>query len=89
MARLLLAHGADANASNPEGNTLLHMVALAGKEENLPLAGLLLARGARVNRRNGEGRTPLGLLFRPGRGVLRPGVSARLVALLRRHGGVR
>ena len=58
-------------------------------EENLPLAELLLARGARVNRRNGEGRTPLGLLFRPGRGVLRPGVSARLVALLHRHGGVK
>ena len=51
-----LADGADANARNADGATILSWVALLGQTE---IAELLIQRGADVNARNRDGGTPL------------------------------
>jgi cytohesin len=56
MARLLLAHRADANARGAAGDTPLH---LAADEVSAELIRSLLDRGARVNAADRDGLTPL------------------------------
>ena len=53
IARALLVHGADVNASRFEGLTPLHGLG------NPELVGLLLQEGAEVNAKDDEGKTPL------------------------------
>ncbi len=56
VAKLLLAHGADARVKSPGNYSALHLAADKGNPE---LVRLLLDHGAEVNGQDGEGRTPL------------------------------
>jgi ankyrin repeat protein len=56
VTELLLAHGADVNAKNNDGDTPLHT---AGENANAATAELLLENGGSVNAKNNAGRTPL------------------------------
>jgi ankyrin repeat protein len=52
IAEFLLAHGADPNIPNRNGQTALEQASSRGKEAGLALAKLLLAHGAQVNPTN-------------------------------------
>ncbi|KAI7909599.1 hypothetical protein M9X92_011542 [Pyricularia oryzae] len=56
MVRLLIKHGANIRACNPEGRTALHTVAIKGHVE---CATILLNHGADLNEASMNGRTPL------------------------------
>lgn len=56
LAQLLLAHGADVNARDNDGNTPLLDAALSNQRE---IVKLLLANGADVNAKNKNGLSPL------------------------------
>ena len=58
MARALLAHGADVNATQEGGFTALHAAAQNG---NVGLIRLLLDHGANPQSRAQDGKTPLAL----------------------------
>ena len=86
MAELLLAHKAEVNAKDDEGETPLHVAATKNDPEHEPgesarkdVAELLLASGARVNAKRNDGITPLGLAEMTG--------LQGLAELLRQHGG--
>ena len=53
---MLLEHGADVNAKNPDGSTALHAAAFLGRAETV---WLLLEKGADATIRNNDGATPL------------------------------
>ncbi|HXR03674.1 MAG TPA: ankyrin repeat domain-containing protein [Verrucomicrobiae bacterium] len=53
---ILLAHGADINVTDENGNTLLHTAAYYGNKEVIEV---LLAHGEAVNVKNKRGETPL------------------------------
>jgi ankyrin repeat protein len=55
IAELLLAHGADVNAADKNGNTSLHHAS----KQNAGMVNLLIAHGAAVNAPNNDGDTPL------------------------------
>ncbi|RUP45382.1 hypothetical protein BC936DRAFT_148249 [Jimgerdemannia flammicorona] len=61
VLRVLLENGAEVNAKNKEGNTVLHLLCA-----NCPLpldpVRLLLEKGADVNERNNSGKSPIHLL---------------------------
>jgi ankyrin repeat protein len=62
IARVLLNHGAQADAKNNRGETPLHEVSHGEYEsqaDGVGLAQLLLARGVDVNAQDNEGLTPL------------------------------
>lgn len=56
MVRLLIKHGANIRACNPEGRTALHTAAIKGHVE---CATILLNHGADLNEASMNGRTPL------------------------------
>src|ERR1019366_4309153 len=58
VAELLLAHKAEINAKNKEGETSLHLAALAGRKD---VSQLLLESGADVNAKSKDDLTPLHL----------------------------
>jgi len=75
VAQLLMAHGADVNATSKNGWTPLHTAARGNASE---VARLLIARGVDVNAKSKSGQTPLFVAD-----VYGPRVST----LLQRHGG--
>jgi ankyrin repeat protein len=82
-ARLCLDPGADVNASNPAGQTALHLAVTARAEA---FVRFLLGRGARVDVKDKQGRTPLDLAMGAGgrgRGGEPPVIREDVVALLR------
>ena len=56
QAQLLLLKGADANAANNNGDTPLHLSALAGNAQTVEI---LINNGANINARNMQGITPI------------------------------
>jgi ankyrin repeat protein len=79
---ICLAHGADINARNANGDTALH-AAVAGRGSE-PLVRALLDEGADPHARNGRGQTPLDIAAagrRDGRDL------TRIVELLRQRAG--
>jgi ankyrin repeat protein len=75
---LLSARGADLDASNPDGQTPLHLAVGAA---NLGLAKQLISAGASVNPTDAEGRTPLQIAQAQGQTIL--------VRLLQQYGAER
>ena len=66
IVRLLLNHGADANAETVEGLKLLHQVSFGPyecQEDGVRIAELLLKHGAEVDTRDYDYATPLHLAF--------------------------
>lgn len=56
IAEILIAHGADVNATNADGSTALHNAAWSGQEE---IVKLLLSKGAHPDPKRSDGLTPL------------------------------
>eukprot|EP00698_Gefionella_okellyi_P020017 TRINITY_DN6231_c0_g1_i1.p1 TRINITY_DN6231_c0_g1~~TRINITY_DN6231_c0_g1_i1.p1 ORF type:complete len:425 (+),score=88.10 TRINITY_DN6231_c0_g1_i1:1515-2789(+) len=90
----MLAAGADPNAVDPAGDTLLHRLSIPRKNipydpRTEPLVELLLKSGANPNKQNASGRTPLhvaldcALTTREG---IDPFEAYKIVQLLMRHG---
>ena len=77
VLRILLDHGADANAKDSLGSTPLHQAATHWTAQ---MAELLLAHGADANARDQSGMTPLGVALQR--------VSSPTAEFLRKHGGV-
>jgi ankyrin repeat protein len=78
IARVLIAHGANVNATQAEsGFTPLHEAALNG---NLEFARLLLDHGADVNAKMKDGKTPLGFALEQNK--------SEMAAFLRERGAV-
>ena len=88
-ARLLIAHGANANARRPsDGATVLHLAAETGNRE---LVELILANKVDLNARNNAGETPLDLVKGSKRPPAAPerAVSYQVIAgLLRARGAL-
>jgi len=77
VSEMLIAFGADVNATKKNGHTPLHEADTKG------IAELLIAKGADVNALDNKGATPLDLAYRG-----KPRGRAKEIAdLLRKHGG--
>jgi len=69
-----IADGADVNAKDQNGRTLLQLAALKGHKE---VVELLIAKNANVNAKNNGGETPLDKAKK----------NPKITDLLRKHGG--
>jgi ankyrin repeat protein len=81
LAQVLLKHGADADAANDDGKSLLHLLSerrIRDEGNALDLIRLSLGYGADVNRRDEKKQTPLLLAMRQG--------SSKLVKILLENG---
>jgi ankyrin repeat protein len=77
IARILIAHGANVNASQPDmGFTALHEAASNG---DIEFAKLLLDHGANINAKTSDGKTPLAFALER--------KQAEMAAFLRSRGG--
>ena len=63
IARTLVEAGADVNAADNDGNTVLHQAAIDGQE----FVKYLVGKGANVNAINGKGKTAIMLATTGGR----------------------
>lgn len=67
VVRMCLCAGADVNARNDEGNTLLHCVVICTQDWALEMVRILLEEGhADTTVRNNEGLTPAGVAIKHG-----------------------
>ena len=66
VVRLLLEHGANANARSAEHVTPLLAVLIASSGPNLDVARILLEHGADIDAEDEEGRTPWRLALKQG-----------------------
>jgi len=80
IGELLIANGADVDVKADGGGTPLYLAAILGHME---ITYLLIANGADVNAIADNGKTPLDHATNPDN----PRASARMAALLRKHGG--
>ena len=71
-----IADGADVNAKDENGRTLLQLAALKGHKE---VVELLIAKNANVNAKNNDGETPLDQAIESD--------EEDIINLLRKHGG--
>jgi len=76
VVRLLLEHGANANARGTDHSTPLHLMSI--RPPNLDVARILLEHGADVDAEDEEGRTPLQVALKEGQGE-----TARLLSEFR------
>ncbi|MDR1367074.1 MAG: ankyrin repeat domain-containing protein [Puniceicoccales bacterium] len=85
--KLLVDHGANINAQDNDGNTVLHLM-----HPNLKLLEVLIELGADVNLPNHVGKTPLDLLFQRKEELCRGNEALnacdKIIAFLREHGAV-
>ena len=92
-AALLLAHGANINAQDNEGNTaLMHVCNISEpKEERSIFVRFLLAYHPRLNIKNHDGQTALAILIEADSSVFpdHTGIGAELVRVLRQAGATR
>ena len=81
-AELLIEKGADMNAKDDVGMTLLHEAANVSKKV---IVELLIAEGANVDARAFDGKTPVDVAIHPINSFNK--VSKEITGLLRKHGG--
>ncbi len=84
VVELLVAHGADVNATQQNGYTPLHEAAQNG---NLQAIILLLSHGAKINAKTEDGKTPLALTTIDSREAGSREDRERVAEFLRDHGG--
>ncbi len=95
ILEMLLAHKANLNAQNPQGDGPLHFAIRSVYQDRYDavpaIAELLLSAGADVNLQNKEGRTPLNHLLnfgQPGSTDPRFPYYSKLLELLHTHGAI-
>lgn len=84
VVELLVAHGADVNATQQGGYTPLHEAAQNG---NLEATILLLSHGAKINAKTENGKTPLALTMIDSHEAGSREDRERVAEFLRDHGG--
>lgn len=82
LARVLIANGADVNATDKFGQTPLHAAVGSGR---IDLVELLISRGAAINAKDGNGETPL-QRAKSSYQALKRDADKAMIAFLKKHG---